>query len=119
LVVAYAAPLLRPLGKLAAHARIVENLLIRNRRDVGVTRRPRIDKAQATVPASCDEERIDELGAFLAEPVLARYQRQLAETLLQSINLHCYPLSIGISLLYGAGSESVFVALAIGQMMFD
>jgi hypothetical protein len=41
------------------------NASIVNGRDAGVTRRPRIDVAQATVPASCDKESADKVGTFL------------------------------------------------------
>jgi hypothetical protein len=73
-----------------------------NRRNVGVTRRPRIYMAQATVPASCDEESVDEFGTLLAQPIFTRDQRQLPKALLQAINLDCNPLSFGTSLFFRA-----------------
>jgi hypothetical protein len=82
LIVEFCSRVLRRFGKLVARAWNDENLLMRNWRDIGVTRSPRIDLAQAMVPASCEKKRVDQLGAFLAQPVFARYQRQLTETLL-------------------------------------
>jgi hypothetical protein len=75
--------------------------------------------AQATVPTGCDKESVDKLSTFLAEPIFTRYQRQLPETFLQSINFHGHSVSFGISFLFWAGSESVFVSPATGNMMFE